>query len=95
MRNILLLMSFIFIFTLPVFAMPGYNPNNNEPIVYDTSYNIALKKKLKDDYHKKYIKEISPNEFVSTAPLDAYYWEVIVPYDRQKKNMKDCPIISK
>lgn len=95
MRNILLLVSFIFIFALPVFAMPGYNPNNNEPIVYDTSCNIALRKKLEDDYHKKYIKEISPNEFVSTAPPGAYHKEVIAPYFRQKKNMEDCPIVSK
>ncbi len=88
MRNILLLISFIFVFTLSVSAMPNYDPNQ-EPIVYDVSYNIALRNKLEDDFHKKYTKEITPTYFIDTSPMGAYYWEVIVPYDRQKQNNQD------
>lgn len=89
MRNILLLISFIFVFTLSVSAMPGYDPNDNKPIYYDVSYNIALRKNLEDAYDKKYIKEVSPNNLIDTSQVGAYYWEVIVPYDRQKQNNQD------
>ena len=88
MRNVLLLISFIFVFTLSVSAMPNYDPNQ-EPIVYDVSYNVALRKKLEDAYDKKYIKEVSPNNLIDTSQVGAYYWEVIVPYDRQKQNNQD------
>jgi hypothetical protein len=67
------------------FSMPGFDPNDNEPIIYDVSYNINLRNKLEADYDKKYTKKIDDYHYVDTAPLNAYYWEVQVPYDLNKK----------
>lgn len=65
------------------FSAPNYDPNS-KPIVYDVSYNIALRKKLEANYDKKYMT-CDQNGCVYNAPLNAYYHEVQVPYDLNKK----------
>ena len=62
-----------------------YNKDNQNPIIYDTSYNIALRNKLEDDYTKKYVKQINKNYSVDTSPFGAYSREVLLPYDLNKK----------
>ena len=71
------------------FSAPNYDPNS-KPIVYDVSYNIALRKKLEDDFNKKYPATLSYDKdgypvYSYDYPPEAYYWEVQVPYDLNKK----------
>lgn len=58
-----------------------------------TDYNVALRNKLESDYDKKYMT-CDQNGCVYNAPLNAYYHEVQVPYDLNKKP-DDYKIISK
>lgn len=91
MRNTFLIFTVLILMTAPCLSAPNYDPNQ-KPVVYDVSYNVALRKKLEDDYHKKYTKVINENFAIDTAPLNAYYWEVQVPYDLQKKRWQDTII---
>lgn len=86
MRKILALFIIFLVSTSVAFAMPDnlYNENNQTPIIYDASYNVALRNKLESQYDKKY-KTCDDNGCVYNAPLDSYYLEVQVPYDRNKK----------
>ena len=64
------------------FCAPNYDASL-EPIVYDTSYNIALRKRLEDDYYKKcFIKTAQGSECICGA--NSYYKMVQVPYDLNK-----------
>lgn len=85
MKNILIAISLVFLFSNCAFSAPNYDPNY-KTVVYDVADDVALRKKLEDDFHKKYTKQISPNYYIDTSPVDAYYNEVVVPYDRLKKN---------
>lgn len=80
-----------FITSNMVLSAPNYDPSL-KPIVYDVSDDIALRNKLEDNFYKKYVKKIDDTHYVDTSPLDAYYWEVQVPYDLRKQTNK---IISK
>ena len=64
-----------------------------------TDYNVALRNKLEDDFHKKYPATLSFDKdgypvYSHYYPKDAYYNEVQVPYDLNKKP-DDYKIISK
>lgn len=50
-----------------------------------TDYNVALRNKLEDDFHKKYTKKVNDNYYIDTSPLGAYGREVLRPYALQKK----------
>ena len=63
--------------------------------VYDCSSDVALRNKLEDDYHKKYVKKINDNYYVDIGPMRAYEQEVVIPFAKNKKQLKDCPIIYK
>ena len=77
------------------FAVPD-NIQVGEPTftVYDASYNIALRKKLEDDFHNKYNVKIDENHYVDTSPMGAYEKEVVIPYALNSKP-DDYKIISK
>lgn len=92
MRKILLLLVLFFMTSTVCFSAPGFDPNNNKPIIYDVSYNIALRNKLEADFHKKYTEKVNDNYYIDTSPLNAYYYEVQVPYDRYKKRWQDTII---
>ena len=80
-----LLVLFLFFMTSSVcFSAPNYDPNL-KPIVYDVSYNVALRNKLEDDFHKKYTVKIDEHKYVDTSPMGAYAREVLEPYHRLKK----------
>ena len=96
MKYSFILIAFIFFMTSSnAFAVPD-NIQVGEPTftVYDASYNIALRKKLEDNFHKKYTVKVDENHYVDTSPMGAYYNEVQVPYDLNKKP-DDYKIISK
>ena len=84
-----LLVLFLFFMTSSVcFSAPNYDPNL-KPIVYDVSYNVALRNKLEDDFHKKYAPKVTVTKdtvtYTYNYPPNAYAREVIEPYDRLKK----------
>ncbi len=94
MKNWYLLIVFIlFLTSQTAFSAPNYDPNK-KPIVYDVSYNIALRKKLEDDFHNKYTVKVDETHYIDTSPMGAYSREVLVPYDLNKKP-DDYKIISK
>ncbi len=94
MKNWYLLFLILFLTSQTAFSAPNYDPNS-KPIVYDVSYNIALRKKLEADYDKKYLHVNKDGTYgYYDAPLGAYGREVIVPYDLNKKP-DDYKIISK
>lgn len=87
MKHSFILLAFIFFMTSSnAFAVPD-NIQVGEPTftVYDSSYNIALRNKLEDDYHKKYTVKIDENHYVDTSPMGAYGREVLRPYAIIKK----------
>jgi len=91
MRKLLLLLVLFFMSSTVCFSVPGFDPNNNKPIIYDSSYNIDLRNKLEADYDKKY-RTCDDKGCVYNAPLNSYYLEVQVPYDRYKKRWQDTII---
>lgn len=92
MKNWYLLIVFIlFLTSQTAFSAPNYDPNK-KPIVYDVSYNIALRKKLEDDFHNKYNVKIDENHYVDTSPMGAYEREVVIPYALNKKRWQDTII---
>ena len=74
MKQFILSILIIFISASGAFAMPDnlYNEKNQKPIVYDVTYNVNLRNKLEDDYHKKYTVKVDDNHYIDTAPMDAY-----------------------
>lgn len=92
MKHILVLVILLSVAT-PCFAVPD-SIQKGKPtfVVYDTSYNIALRKKLEDDYHKKYTKIVNENLYIDTSPLGAYEKEVVIPYIQQQKSIKETII---
>ena len=73
-----------FIFTLLSSVAYSYTLEVTE---WDPSENIALLNKLEKEYWKKhYVDE----ETINGGP-EAYYREVLVPYDLNKKKMEDLP----
>ena len=91
-----LLALFLFFMTSSVcFSVPD-TIQKGEPtfVIYDVSYNVALRNKLEDDFHKKYTVKIDEHKYVDTSPMGAYAREVIEPYDRLKKP-NDYKILSK
>lgn len=95
MKHSFILLAFIFFMTSSsAFAVPD-NIQVGEPTftVYDASYNIALRNKLEDDFDKKYLVR-EGNKSIYTSKFGAYYNEVQVPYDLNKKP-DDYKIISK
>ncbi len=72
------------------FSAPNYDPNS-KPIVYDVSYNIALRKKLETNFDKKYSK-CDNNGCIYNYPLGAYEQEVVIPYALNKKRDEDTII---
>ena len=96
MKNWYLLIAFILFMTSSgALAVPD-NIQVGEPTftIYDSSYNIALRKKLEDDFHNKYNVKVDETHYIDTSPMGAYYREVQVPYDLNKKP-DDYKIISK
>lgn len=94
MKNSFLLILILFLTSQTAFSAPNYDPNK-KPIVYDVSYNIALRKKLEANYDKKYLHVNKDGTYgYYDGPLNSYYLEVQVPYDLNKKP-DDYKIISK
>lgn len=86
MKNILIAISLVFLFTNCALSAPNYDPNY-KTVVYDVADDVALLKRLKDNYNKKYPTiQIAPNHYISTAPVNSYQQEVIDEYYRQKTN---------
>ena len=95
MKQFILSIFIIFISASDVLAMPDnlYNEKNQNPIVYDVTYNVNLRNKLEADFDKKYLVR-EGNKSIYTSKFGAYGREVIVPYDLNKKP-DDYKIISK
>ena len=77
MKTFLILL-LIFVCVTPVFAVPGFDPNNKARL-YDVSDLQEYATQLRENFHKKYTVIVSPSESYSTAPMGAYYSEVEVP----------------
>ena len=78
---------FVFYFISSVAHSEPYYDKNNITVEYDPAYNVALRQKLEDEYWKRhYVDE----ETINGGP-EAYYREVLVPYDLNKKKTEDLP----
>ena len=95
-----LLVLFLFFITSSVcFAVPD-TIQKGEPtfVIYDVSYNVALRNKLEDDFHKKYAPKVTVTKdtvtYTYNYPQGAYAREVLEPYHRLKKPY-DYKILSK
>ncbi len=94
MKNWYLLIAFILFMTSSgALAVPD-NIQVGEPTftIYDSSYNIALRKKLEDDFHNKYNVKVDETHYVDTSPMGAYEKEVVIPYALNKKRWQDTII---
>lgn len=89
-KKLLLVLVLFFMTSAVCLSAPNYDPNK-KPVIYDSSYNIALRKKLEDDYDKKYAT-CDDKGCVYNAPLGAYGREVQYQYDINKKNWQDTVI---
>jgi len=86
MKRFFILFLAIYFISSVVYSEPYYD-KNNITIEYDPAYNVALRQKLEDEYWKRhYVDE----ETINGGP-EAYYREVLVPYDLNKKKMEDLP----
>ena len=95
MKQFILSILIIFISASGAFAMPDnlYDENNQKPIIYDASYNIALRKKLEADYDKKYLHVNKDGTYgYYDTPLNSYEKEVVIPYALNKKRWQDTII---
>ena len=64
----------------PAFCAPNWKEGANDNVrYYDDSDTQEYIQMLEDNFYKKYTVEISPTEAISTAPLNAYTKEVIIP----------------
>ena len=83
--------TFILFFVFFLISSVGYSaPNydkNNVTTVYDDSENIAFRNKLEAEFDKRHTVD---EEHMNGGP-EAYYREVLVPYDLNKKKMEDLP----
>ena len=92
MRKLLAISLTLFFTIGSAIAMPGYNPEtDSKPLIYDTSYNDNLLKKLNDDFDKKYPAKHSVDKdgndvYTVNYPLNAYRDEVVTPFDMQRDN---------
>ena len=73
-----------FIFTLLSSVVYSYTLEVTE---WDPSENIAFRNKLEAEYDKRHTVD---EEHMNGGP-EAYYREVLVPYDLNKKKMEDLP----
>ena len=73
-----------FIFTLLSSVAYSYTLEVTE---WDPSENIAFRNKLEAEYDKRHTVD---EEHINGGP-EAYYREVLVPYDLNKKKMEDLP----
>lgn len=92
MKSTILVLFLSFIFCSSALAVPD-TIQKGEPTFtfWDTSYNIALRKKLEDDYKKKYPPVVTKTKDCTTytyynRPLGSYQNEVLGPYDRLKQS---------
>lgn len=89
MKNILIALSLVFVFTNIAYSAPDYDPNY-KTVVYPVADDVALRKKLEENFDKKYPPVVTKTKdsvtYTYNYPEDAYYKEVIVPYDRLKTN---------
>ena len=83
--------TFILFFVFFLISSVGYSaPNydkNNVTTEWDSSENISLLNKLEKEYDKRHTVD---EEHMNGGP-EAYYREVLVPYIKQSKNMKELP----
>ena len=83
-KNMKKLFSVLFLFCLIQSASYSYTLEVTE---YDPTYNIQLRNKLEDEFDKRHNID---DHHMDGGPY-AYYREVLVPYDLNKKKMKDLP----
>ena len=70
----------IFLSTGPAFCAPNWVEGANDNVkYYDVSETQKYIQMLEDNYFKKYTVRISPTESISTAPMNAWNEEVIIP----------------
>lgn len=87
--NMKRLFSVLFLFCLVqsvCYSAPNYDPNN-VTTEWDPTYNVQLRNKLEDEFDKRHNID---DHHMDGGPY-AYYREVLVPYDLNKKKMKDLP----
>lgn len=80
MKNLAIFILFIFITSTCCFSA-SVDDRKGKTIIYDGTYNINLRNKLEDDFHKKY----PCNGEHCNYPDDGYYKEVLEPYAKMKK----------
>lgn len=85
MKRILITSLAIFLTANISFCAPNYDPNFKGH-TYDNSYNIALRNKLEDEYHKKYTVKIDDTHYLDKSPEGAYGREVLKPFYAQQIN---------
>lgn len=89
MKNILIALSLVFVFTNIAYSAPYYDPNY-KTVVYPVADDVALRRKLIDDYHKKYPPVVTKTKdsvtYTYNYPEGAYQREVIDEYYRRKTN---------
>ena len=89
MKNILIAISLVFLFSNCAFSAPNYDPNY-KTVVYDVADDVALRRKLIDDFHKKYPPVVTKTKdsviYTYNYPEGAYQREVIDEYYRRKTN---------
>jgi hypothetical protein len=73
----------IFVLLLLCFiCLPVYSATSNtekKSCFYDDSEAQNYAKKLSKEYDKKYIRQVSPTEYVDISQPDAYKKEVVIP----------------
>lgn len=89
MKNILIAISLVFLFSNCALSAPNYDPNY-KTVVYDVADDVALRRKLIDDFHKKYPAVVTKTKdsviYTYYYPEGAYQREVIDEYYRRKTN---------
>ena len=99
MQKLFILFIILFLSSSNCFSAPGFDPNNNKPIIYDMSYNHILYFKLKDYFYKKYPEIVTKDKdgyplYIDTAPFGAYHDEVEIPYDLIKLSEEELNILN-
>ena len=85
MKHLMITVLIVLFTANAVFAAPNYDPNKKWT-TYDNSYNIALRNRLEDEYHKKYTVKIDDTHYLDTSPIGAYGREVLKPFYEQQIN---------
>lgn len=86
MKRFFILFLAIYFISSVAYSEPYYD-KNNITIEYDPAYNVALRNKLEAEFDKRHYVD----EHTISAGPEAYYREVLVPYDLNKKKMEDLP----